>query len=506
MNTLDTRDLLHLLPLLVPAVGALIALLVAAFRPTDRVVAPVVLAASAIGAVAAITWQSSGNGTTELILGMISLDAYTLYFAGLLVALLAGAAALAVGGWRAKDYAHGEYWALLLLAVTGMLLLAASTNLILIFLGVELMSLSVYALVASDRARSRSTEAALKYFLLGAFSSAVLLFGMAFVYGATGSLDLAGIGNAITKGAGQRPEMLLGTAFLLGGFAFKTAAVPFHMWAPDAYTGAPTPVTAFMASAVKAASFAAFVRIFVSAFVPSAWFWSDPLAVIAAATVIVGNAGALAQYELKRLFAYSSIAHAGYILIGLRAASIDPAGATPAILFYLFAYGFMTLGTFAVISGAERRMNRELVLDDLAGFASRHPWYAAAFTVFLLALAGVPPTAGFTAKLYVFAAAVRIGDYLLAVIGVLASAVSLYYYLRVVVFMYMREPAPALEAAAGDLPARSPAIHAVVAVAFLIVVLAGVTPDSYFRSAQGAAAAARSAGAAQPHSALLTAP
>lgn len=505
MNALDARDFLYLLPLLLPAVGSLLALLVAAFRPGDRALAPLVLAVSAIGAIAATSWQGQpGNGTDELIFGMIALDAYTLYFCGLLLALLAGAAALGVSGWRAKDYAHGEYWALLLLSVTGMLLLAASTNLLLVFLGVELMSLSVYALVASDRTRSRPTEAALKYFLLGAFSSAALLFGIAFVYGATGSLDLSGIASAVSRGAGQRPEMYLGTAFLLAGFAFKTAAAPFHMWAPDAYTGAPTPVTAFMATAVKAASFAAFVRIFVAALVPSAWFWSDPLAAIAAATVIVGNVGALAQSEVKRLFAYSSVAHAGYILIGLRAASIDPQGATPAILFYLFAYGFTTLGTFAVVTSAERRMGRELVLDDLAGFASRHPWYAAAFTVFLLALAGVPPTAGFTAKLYVFAAAVRIGDYLLAVLGVLASAVSLYYYLRVVVYMYMRDPSA--ETAAGELPARAPAIHAVVAVAVLIVLLAGIAPDAYFRSAQGAAAAGRDAGTAQAHSALLPGP
>lgn len=488
MNRLTPTELLQLLPLIIPAIGALGALLIAAFRPKDRALAPALVGLTAIATLGFVTWQVETPGPAHVLMGMIALDGYALFFCALILSLLAGAAALAIASWRSRDFAHGEFWALLLLAACGMLLLTAATNLLLLFLGVELMSLSIYALVASDRTRTRPTEAALKYFLLGSFSSAFLLFGIAFVYGATGSFDLPTIsarlsGNALT---GQRAEMMLGTALLLAGFCFKTACVPFHMWAPDAYTGAPTPITAFMATAVKAASFAAFVRIFVATLVPSAWFWSNPVAIIAALTVIVGNVGALAQTEVKRLFAYSSVAHAGYLLIGLRAASIDPDLGTPAVLFYLFAYGFMTLGAFGVIAGAERMLGKELVLDDLAGFASRHPWYAAAMTVFLLALAGVPPTAGFTAKLYVFGAAVKIGDYGLAVIGVLASAVSLFYYLRVVVLMYMRE-AKSLSAAS-DLPARAPSLHAVVAVATLVVLLAGIAPGSYFTTAQRAAA------------------
>ena len=487
MTPLTTDDLLRSLPILLPAIGALCCLLISGFRPSDRAIAPVVLAVACLSALGFIVWQLNTPAPGRVLMNMIAIDGFSLFFASLILALVTGAAAIAIASWRSRDFAHGEFWALLLFAACGMLLLAAATNLLLVFLGVELMSLSVYALVASDRTRTRPTEAALKYFLLGSFSSAFLLFGIAFIYGATGSFDLAVIAEKLRGGlTGQRAEMMLGTAFLLAGFCFKTAAAPFHMWAPDAYTGAPTPVTAFMASAVKAASFAAFIRIFIATLVPSAWFWSDPLAVIAGLTVVLGNAGALAQTEVKRLFAYSSIAHAGYLLIGLRAASVDPELATPAILFYLFAYGFTTLGAFGVVAAAERMMGKDLVLEDMAGFAKRHPLYAAALTIFLLALAGVPPTAGFTAKLYVFAAAVKVGDYLLAVIGVLASAVSLYYYLRVVVLMYMREPAPG--SSASDIPARAPSLQAVVAVAAIVVLLAGVAPQAYFTSAQGAAA------------------
>ena len=280
---------------------------------------------------------------------------------------------------------------------------------------------------------------------------------------------------------------------MLVGFAFKTSAAPFHMWTPDAYTGAPTTVTAFMASAVKAASFAAFVRIFAATLGPTAGFWSDLVAVAAALTVIVGNLGAVAQTELKRMLAYSGIAHAGYLLIGLRAASIDPGAATPAILYYLLAYTFTALGAFAVVVAVERWQGRELAIEDLAGLSVRHPLMAAAMAIFMLALAGIPPTAGFTAKLYVFSTAVKIGDYALAVIGVLGSAVSLWYYLRVIVVMYMREPvAESGPRRAGSVEpepnAVMPSVFGVVAIAVLVVMVAGIAPDWYFRVSRVAAA------------------
>ncbi len=481
-----------LVPLAVPAIAALGALVVAAVNPNDRKVGAGLTIAAAVVTVA-LLFQQGWFSSPVTALGMIALDRYTAFFTVLVMTLLVAAALMALASFRSGQHAHGEFWALALFAVSGMIVLAASTHLALTFIGVEVMSLSIYALVGSDRQLSRPPEAALKYFLLGAFSSAFLLFGIAFVYGAVGSLDLVEIRAALADGTrsatlfGQasgshRGELLLGCCFLLAGFAFKTSAAPFHMWTPDAYTGAPTPVTAFMGSAVKIASFAAFVRIFISTLQPAATFWSDLVAVAAALTIIVGNLGAIAQREVKRMLAFSGIAHAGYLLVAIRAASIDlpgtrveePAVGATAVLFYLLAYGATVAGTFAVVTILERRRGRELVLDDLAGVAQRHPGLAAALVVFMLALAGVPPTAGFAAKLYVFSAAVNVGDYLLAVIGVLFSAVSLFYYLRILVFTYMRDPG----AAETEEPKPAGA-YAVAIVAALVVLLVGIAPARF---------------------------
>ena len=505
---LSAADMVRLLPLLIPAGAGLIALLIAGFKPDDRSLSPVVVALASLAAIAVMLfriWPDARAGA-PLVGGMLVMDSYALFFAFLVFAMLAGASSLAVAGYRARDFAHGEFWALLLFAATGMVLLVSARNLVLLFIGVEVMSISVYAMVGSDRRRSRPTEAAMKYFLLGAFSSAFLLFGIALLYGATGSLDLAAIGRAVAAGHGgaSRAELMLGTALLLVGFGFKTATVPFHMWAPDAYTGAPSSVTAFMASAVKAASFAAFVRVFATSLAPSAWFWSDVVAVMAAVTIVVGNLGAIAQSDLKRMLAYSSIAHAGYLLIGLRGASLDPALATPAILYYLLAYTFTSLGTFGAVVAIERWQGRELAIKDLAGTAARHPAIAAALTVFMLALAGVPPTAGFTAKLFVFGSVVRHGDYLLAVIGVLGSVVSLYYYLRVVVYLYMQEPDPdAVASPEAEPRASMPSVGGTVAVAAVIVLLAGIAPDWYVRLSDAAARSALGTSAPRAEAQIL---
>ncbi len=481
-----------LLPLVLPATAGLVALVIAGFRPDDRALSPLVAAAGIAAGLVAL--RVGGPATTPILSGMVAVDPFAAYVALLVLALTLGAACVGVAGFRAARVAHGEYWALLLFAVSGMVLVASAHSLVTLFLGVETMSLSVYALVGSDRATTRSPEAALKYFLLGSVSSAVLLFGIAFVYGATGSMSLAEVNAALRAGLaeGHRAEMMVGTVLLLAGLAFKTAATPFHMWAPDAYTGAPTAVTAFMSSAVKAASFAALLRLFAATLLPTAGFWSDLLAVAAGLTVVVGNLGAVVQSELKRLFAYSSIAHAGYLLIGVRAASIDPTSATPAVLFYLFAYTVTSLGIFAAIAAAERWQGRELSLDDLAGMSRRHPVVAAVTTVFLLALAGVPPTGGFTAKLFVFGAAVKVGDLLLAILGVVASAVSLYYYLRVAVYLYMREPEEVSARSPHAEPfARMPSIYAVLGIAAAIVIATGILPDTFLRGAREAAVSAK---------------
>jgi NADH-quinone oxidoreductase subunit N len=339
----------------------------------------------------------------------------------------------------------GEYYATLLFAIVGMMLMAQSTDLLLIFLALETMSIAVYVLTGIRRDQVQSTEAAFKYFLLGAFASSFFLYGIAFLYGVAGSTSLDRVGSVIAaQSMSGNPMILLGVGLLLVGFGFKIAAVPFHMWSPDVYEGAPALVTGFMSTGVKAAAMAAFARVFLSALEPMIADWAPVLWVVAAATMIVGTVVGVAQTSLKRMLAYSSIAHGGYLLLGILAGS-DVGKA--AILYYLAAYALTNLGAFGIIAllGSRERANDDL--RDYAGLWQTHPVLAALMTMFLLSLGGFPPTAGFIAKWYVFSAAVGAGYYGLAVIGVLSSVVSVYFYLRIVVMMYMSErdarPVPA---------------------------------------------------------------
>jgi NADH-quinone oxidoreductase subunit N len=329
----------------------------------------------------------------------------------------------------------GEYYALTLFAAVGMMLMAAATDLLVIFLSLEVMSLAVYVLTGIRRTEATAVEAAFKYFLLGAFSSAFFLYGVAFAYVVSGSTRLDLVAAAVAAQPAT-PFVWIAVALLLVGFAFKVSAVPFHMWTPDAYEGAPTLVAGFMSTGVKAAAFAAFVRVFVSAFEPLHDVWAPALWSLAVATMIIGTVVGVAQTNVKRMLAYSSIAHAGYLLVGLVAASqLGKA----AILFYLLAYAVTNLGAFGLMAllSTEERPYEEL--KDFNGLWHARPGMAALMTVFLLSLGGLPPTAGFVAKWYVFAAAVEDGYIWLAVIGVLSSVVSVFYYLRVVVSMYMSE-------------------------------------------------------------------
>ncbi|MCC7123758.1 MAG: NADH-quinone oxidoreductase subunit N [Acidobacteria bacterium] len=331
----------------------------------------------------------------------------------------------------------GEFYAVLLFALVGMMLMAQATDLLLVFLALETMSIAVYVLTGLRREVMQSTEAAFKYFLLGAFASSFFLYGIAFLYGVTGSTSLDRIGTVIAaQSMSGNPMILLGVGLLLVGFAFKIAAVPFHMWSPDAYEGAPAVVTGFMSTGVKAAALASFARVFLSALEPMIADWSPVLWVIAAATMIVGTVVGVAQTSLKRMLAYSSIAHGGYLLLGILAGS-DVGKAS--ILFYLAAYALTNLGAFGVIAllGTRERANDDL--RDYAGLWHSHPALATLMTFFLLSLGGFPPTAGFIAKWYVFSAAVGAGYYGLAIIGFLSSVVSVYFYLRIVVMMYMSE-------------------------------------------------------------------
>jgi NADH-quinone oxidoreductase subunit N len=313
-----------------------------------------------------------------------------------------------------------------------------------IFLGLETLSISLYILAGFLRDQIRSNESALKYLLLGAFASGFVLYGIALVYGATGSINLARVARALTLGQVHSPVLLtIGMGLLIIGFGFKVAAVPFHMWAPDVYEGAPTSVTAFMIVGTKAAAFAAFLRILLTGLPALLPDWSGVLWVLAILTMTVGNVVAIAQTNIKRMLAYSSIAHAGYILVALVTGAKFGSGS---ILFYLLAYSFMNLGAFAVIVALARREEERLVIDDYAGLGLRRPVLGAAMALFMFSLAGVPPTAGFMGKLYVFSAAIQSGYVGLAVIGVVNSVISAFYYLRITVVMYMAsgsgEPLP----------------------------------------------------------------
>ncbi len=366
--------------------------------------------------------------------GIVAIDNYRIFTNFLFL----GAAALVV--FISFDYmtrermTQGEFYALLLFAVVGMMMLAGSRDLILIFLGFELMSIAVYVLVGFNRRDPRSAEAALKYFLLGAFSSAFLLYGMAMLYGASGTTNL-GLMRGILDAEGLSLVAIAGIALLAIGFGFKVSAVPFHVWTPDAYEGAPTPVTAFLAAAIKASAFAAFIRIFVVALGDLHEYWERIVWVLAALTMIVPNVIALVQDNIKRLLAYSSIAHAGYLLVALIAANQS---GMASFLFYLVAYTAMIVGAFAVVLVLAGPGDQRQRLSDYAGLGWTHPWAAAVLSIFLVSLAGLPPTGGFVGKFYILRASIEAGYTDLAVILVVTTLVSYWYYLRVVVAMYMK--------------------------------------------------------------------
>jgi NADH-quinone oxidoreductase subunit N len=342
---------------------------------------------------------------------------------------------------------HGEFYALVLFATSGMMLMVAAIDMLPVFLGLELMSIPIYVLAGFDRRKLRSNESAMKYFLIGSFASAILLYGMALLYGVAGATSFTAIRAAFDF---DNPMAVVGLGLVIVGFAFKISSVPFHQWTPDVYEGAPSAVTAFMSVTVKLAAFAALLRVIALSFEPLGPAMSNVMWVLAALTMVVGNVMALIQDNVKRLLAYSSIAHAGYLLIGFVPGS--PEGYA-SVLFYLFCYVFMTLGAFAVVVVLAHRGDDCERVESFAGLAQVRPGLAALMTLFMVSLAGIPGTAGFMGKLMVFSAAVSAGEVPLAVIGVLMSVVSVYYYLRIPVLMYMREPSgaePRMELATGE--------------------------------------------------------
>ncbi|MGZ9221991.1 MAG: NADH-quinone oxidoreductase subunit N [Anaerolineales bacterium] len=441
-------------PLTFLTIWACVLLLVDLFIPKDRKGITALLAALGLAFTLSFTLIQIGEEPTTGFNGMAVSDGFSIFVNALLLVSGLLGIALAYGYVKRMGLERGEYYTLLLFSVTGMMLMAQAADLIMVFIALELLSIPLYVLAAFARPRVESEEAGLKYFLLGAFATGFVVYGTALVFGAAQSTNLASIVAFASEGASGPSTALggplllsIGAALILVGFGFKVAAVPFHMWTPDVYQGAPSPVTAFMSSGAKIAGFAALLRVFATAFPSIAVDMTGILWALAALTMILGNVVAIAQTNIKRLLAYSSIAQAGYILMAFVPYG-NPEVARDSIaagLFYLVAYAITNFGAWSVVIALEKSEGRGLEISDYAGLARKYPVLAAAMTVFMLSLIGLPPTVGLIGKIYLFRAVIEGGFYGLAIIGVLTSLVSAYYYLRVVVFMYMRDGEPEAE-------------------------------------------------------------
>jgi NADH-quinone oxidoreductase subunit N len=381
-----------------------------------------------------------------------------------LIVAITGAVVVFVSWADRRRENHGEYYALLAAAGAGMIFFVGAGSLLTLFLGLEWFSISLYILVAMDTERATSLEAGLKYLIVGGFGSAVLLFGSALVYGATGELSFSQIATA---GAGNDVFFVTGLAMILAGLMFKVSAAPFHMWTPDVYQGAPTSVTAFMSAATKTAALILTLRLLVTAFPGESDIWTIAIAVIVCISLAWGNLAALAQRDVKRLLAYSSISQAGFMLIGVAA---DTSRGGEALFYYLVVYSAMSVGAFAVVAARERELQRPVTLESLGGFGWERPLYGTALWIFMLGFAGFPLTGGLFAKFFVFSAAYDAGDWWLVLVGVAATAVSLPYYLNVVRWMYMRSATPAAVVVVGGAPPREYALGVAIAAALVVTV------------------------------------
>jgi NADH-quinone oxidoreductase subunit N len=446
--TQQVIDLTTILPLLALVVWACALLLVDLFIPKGRKGWTALLAAVGLALSTGLTIAQGGREASAFN-GMIQLDGFSTFLSVLFLGSGLLGVAVAYGYLKRMDLERGEFYSLLLFSISGMMLMAHAADLIVIFLALELLSIPLYVLAAFARPRADSEESGLKYFLLGSFATGFVVYGITLVFGATGTTSLAKIAELLAAGSLGTGSLLLtiGAALILVGFGFKVAAVPFHMWTPDVYQGAPTPVTAFMSVGAKAAGFAALMRIFVLAFPSISADLTPVLWALAALTMFIGNIIAISQTNIKRMLAYSSIAHAGYILMALVAYG-NPAVAANAVasaLFYLVAYAVTSFGAWSVVMALEKPDAKGLEINDFAGLGKRNPLLAAAMTVFMLSFTGMPPTLGLVGKFFLFRTAIEGGFIGLAVIGVLTSLISAYYYLRVVVVMYMREGEPQAE-------------------------------------------------------------
>ncbi len=461
-----------LLPEIILSIAALAVLLVVSWRHRTAADSRLAgwlsllgVAASACGLAALWANGIEPNGLAQ----MVALDPFRYAVAALELMAAGGTIAISLAYMERERLLEPEYYPLILLATAGMMFLSGAEDLIVLFLGLEVMSVAVYVLAGYNRSNPFSAEAALKYFLIGAFASGFLLYGIALAYGATGTTNLSLIGAQL---AGRHPPVIasLGLGMLLIGFGFKVAAVPFHMWAPDVYDGSPTPVTGFMATGVKAAAFAALVRVLFEAFPSAAPLWQPVIAAMALASMVVGNLVALSQRSLKRMLAYSSIGHAGYLLVAVWSGSLVGGGA---LILYLFAYSLTTLASFGFVAALGRGGERDLTNDDLAGLAASRPGIALGLSVCMLSLLGFPGTFGFIGKWYIISATVAEGQFVLPIVLVLTSVVSAGYYLPVIMAMYMK-PAPS-PAAPGQLR-MAPAAAGAVALSVALIIALGVWP------------------------------
>jgi len=465
-----TAEYLRILPeIILTVVGTLIMFLEAILSDSQkRIFAPLSLAGLTAALVSAIYANGSPGPAFH---DMLVIDGFATFFRVLVIAV----GMLAIFGsteyLRRENHPGGEFYALILFSVMGQCVMATANELIMIFIGLEISSIASYILAGYLRDDARNNESALKYFLLGSFATAFLLYGIAWIYGFTGSTNLLEIRRQL-EGAGAPSLLISGTAaaLMFVGFGFKISAVPFQIWAPDVYQGAPAPVSAFLSVGPKAAAFAILLRTYLTAFAPISERWVPVVWVCALATMIVGNFAAIQQSNIKRLLAYSSIAHAGYVLVAVTAHSEVGSAAA---MFYLAAYAFTNFGAFAVVTHVARKGERFTKIEDFAGLAQRQPAMAAMLTIFLLSLIGVPLTGGFFGKFYIFKAALDANLVWLTILGLLNSAVAAYYYLRVLVVMYMKDP----EAGVEVLPAAGPALKIAVYGSAIATLILGIFPS-----------------------------
>jgi NADH-quinone oxidoreductase subunit N len=479
-------------PLLLLVAAGLAVMLVDAFS-RERSELAVVTAASlfVVAGLAGTMLVGEVPAAPEVITRYLAVDRLGLFF-DVVICVGAGLSALLAGGYlREHGFERGEFYVLIIFTAFGAMVLARAVDLLSIFLGLETMSLGAYSLVAYRRTSARAVEGAVKYFLLGSFAAAILLFGSALLYGATGHTDLAGIQQVVAAGEADAILTVLALVMLIVGLAFKLGAVPFHMWVPDSYEGAVTPVTTFMSVGVKAAAVAVLVRVLVGAFGDPASMglytgWTPVIVLLAVATMVYGNLAALAQTSVKRMLAYSSVAHAGYILVGLAAVHEVGSFAVSSVLYYIAAYTVSNVLAFGSLILMGSKGKEAVSYDDLAGAGRRHPMAAFPFVIGVLSLLGMPPTAGFFGKYYVFSAAVQAGGPMIwvAVIGVLASAVGAYYYLKVIVYLFMREPEEDQPIA---VPMQSISVIVALMLAGIYVVHMGIAPSRYLDWAVSAA-------------------